>query len=108
MGKKLDVLFSEWVEKARRKPTEGHKATLANGAVLLYFPASQRFEIWRDGDIPQKGQHSFGAWILECSTFERYATTAGITLSGRRMQVDPERKRYCARYDAALTIGRML
>lgn len=106
MGKKLDILFSEWVEKARRKPTEGHRATLANGAMLLYFPTSQRLEVWRDGEIPQKGQSTFGAWVLECATFERYATTAGITVSNRRMQVDQDRKRYCARWDAVLTMQR--
>lgn len=108
MGKKLSDLFDGWVEAARRKPVEGHKATLSNGATVFYFPTSQRFEVWREGEIPQKGHGSFGAWIVECDTFARIATTAGISLSDRRMQVDPERKRYCARWTAVLTMQRAI
>lgn len=108
MGKKLDILFSEWVEAARKKPTEGHRARLGNGATLLYFPASAKLEIWRDGEIPRLGQHSYGPWKQECSVFERYATDAGLTLSNRRMQVNAEGNRYCARWDAVITQGRAL
>ena len=103
---KLDVLFSGWVEAARKNPLEGHKANLRGGAVLLYFTTSKRLEVWREGEAPQRGQVTFGAFVQEAMTFEQYATEAGLTLSGRRMQLGSGK--YCMRWDANLTQARAL
>jgi hypothetical protein len=104
MGQKLDTLFSTWVEKARLKPSEGHKANLNNGETLFYFPASAKVEVWKQGEMPQKGQATFGPWLQECAMFEQLAQNAGLTLSNRRMQAGTGK--FCARWTAHLTMQR--
>ena len=101
---KLDVLFSGWVEAARKNPAEGHKANLNNGETLFYCPASAKVEVWKQGEMPQKGQATFGPWLQECAMFEQLAQNAGLTLSNRRMQAGTGK--FCARWTAHLTMQR--